>query len=144
LKKSWKDPEERNGRRELTVKKGLIDTNIFIDHLRGYEKSTEFLKEKKDQKMIFSAVTETELISGRNCTEKDHRKKILNLLNTWEKKEVTNSIALRAGDLRRNYEVLTPDAIIASTALENDLPVITRNISDFKPIKKLEVRKLYK
>jgi len=40
-----------------------------------------------------------------------------------------------AGDLKRKYNFLLPDAIIAATALHNNMEILTRNLKDFKKIK---------
>jgi predicted nucleic acid-binding protein len=44
---------------------------------------------------------------------------------------LTDSIAERTIDLRQNVKIKLPDALIASTALEYDLTLITRNTADF-------------
>jgi len=42
-------------------------------------------------------------------------------------------------DVRREHNIKLPDAIIASTAIEKDLTLVTRNVSDFNDINKLEI-----
>ena len=41
-------------------------------------------------------------------------------------------ISDRAVDIRRSHNIKLPDAIIAATAIENDLILVTRNTDDFK------------
>ena len=41
-------------------------------------------------------------------------------------------ISDRVVDIRRSYNIKLPDAIIAATAIENDLILVTRNTDDFK------------
>lgn len=41
--------------------------------------------------------------------------------------------------IRRNYRLKLPDAVIAATALHLDLPLITRNMKDFKDIPDLKL-----
>ena len=48
-------------------------------------------------------------------------------------------VILKAIDIRKNYRIKLPDAIIAGTALANDLILITRNISDFNMIQGLNI-----
>ena len=42
-------------------------------------------------------------------------------------------------EIRKNHKTRLPDAIIAATALVYDLVVISRNVSDFKNIKGIQV-----
>ncbi len=118
----------------------LIDTNVFVDHLRGHKPATEFfasLAAKDDA--IFSAITEAELIAGKECSDSNKRGLLLHFLHRWDKIPVSNQIALVAGDISRNYGLEVPDAIIAATALVNKAKVVTRNVKDFKQISGLEI-----
>ena len=45
-------------------KKILLDTNIFIDHLRGYAPAVAFFSSLSDKEISFSAITESELLAG--------------------------------------------------------------------------------
>jgi predicted nucleic acid-binding protein len=42
-------------------------------------------------------------------------------------------------EIRKQYKIITPDAIIAATALVNKLAIITRNMGDFGKIEGVEV-----
>jgi predicted nucleic acid-binding protein len=59
--------------------------------------------------------------------------------------EIFNEIAIDAGikadaiNIRRNYRLKLPDAIIAATARHLGLPLITRNVKDFKNIPELKL-----
>ena len=48
--------------------------------------------------------------------------------------ELDNSIAQRTIVLRRKFKTKTPDAIIAATALVNNMSVVTNNRSDFEAL----------
>lgn len=52
---------------------------------------------------------------------------------------VDSPIARGAGEIRRKYKTKTPDALIASTAVMYQAPLVTRNVRDFKKIKELKV-----
>jgi predicted nucleic acid-binding protein len=41
--------------------------------------------------------------------------------------------------IRKNYKIKTPDAIIAATAIVLNYPLITRNIDDFKKLSQLNI-----
>jgi predicted nucleic acid-binding protein len=43
-------------------------------------------------------------------------------------------IKLKTADIRREYKLKLPDAIIAATAIANSLTLITRNTKDFETI----------
>jgi predicted nucleic acid-binding protein len=50
------------------------------------------------------------------------------------------AIAERGGALKRDCQVPTPDALIAATALEHDIPLMTRNVRHFGRVPGLDVR----
>lgn len=53
--------------------------------------------------------------------------------------ELELPIKLKTAEIRKNYNIKLPDAIIAATALIYGLILITRNTSDFKSIEGLEI-----
>ena len=59
----------------------VLDTDIFVDFLRGFEKARIFFEglKKEDYVVYFSAVTETELISGKECNKIERKAEILNI-----------------------------------------------------------------
>ncbi len=118
----------------------LIDTNVFVDHLRGHKPATEFFESltARDD-VIFSAITEAELIAGKECDDSNKKELLLHFLHRWDKIPVSNQIALMAGDISRGYGLEVPDAIIAATALVNKAEVVTKNIKDFKHVTGLEI-----
>jgi len=122
----------------------LIDTNIFVDHFRGYKDSTKFFEtliERND--VLFSAITEAELVSGKECNDRNRKEKILYFLCRWNKIPVSNQIACLAGDINRGYYLSIPDAIIAATAMVNNAELLTRNFNGFKKIPSLKIRVPY-
>lgn len=48
-------------------------------------------------------------------------------------------VAERAGRIRRETGVRTPDALIAATALEHRLTLVTRNLREFQPLRGLRL-----
>lgn len=110
----------------------LVDTDVFIDHLRG---ATE-LKAGK-HRLHYSVVTRAELFAGTTATET-----ITTLLGPLRELPVDRAVAERAGRIRRETGVILPDALIAATALEFDLQLATRNRRHFEPIRGLRLRAL--
>ncbi len=52
---------------------------------------------------------------------------------------IDEDLAERIINVRKKYKVKIPDAIIAASALEYNLIIITRNIKDFAKIKEVKV-----
>jgi len=116
----------------------LIDTNVFVDHLRNYKPAVRFFESIAEQEdIIFSAITETELLVGKANNDAMKREKLLHFLNRWNKKAVDNPISLLAGELGRKYGLNVPDAVIAATTLINNADLMTKNIRDFKKVTEL-------
>ena len=109
----------------------LVDTDVLVDHLRGQRR---FVAGKDD--VHVSTVTRAELFSGRGVEERRVRR----LLEPMTNIAVDTSIAERAGRLRRGTTHRLPFAMIAATALELRLTLVTRNTRDFEGIRGLRIR----
>src|SRR3989338_10637775 len=116
-------------------KKILLDTNIFIDHLRGYSPALAFFSSLSDKEISFSAITESELLAGSINQSPEKRELLLQFLEQWRKVSVDNPLAAVAGDLSRVYKMDIPDAIIAASALQENSTLITKNLKDFQKVK---------
>jgi predicted nucleic acid-binding protein len=53
--------------------------------------------------------------------------------------EISSGIKQKTIEVRKNSNIKLPDAIIAATAIQNDLTLLTRNIKDFTKVKELKV-----
>jgi len=53
--------------------------------------------------------------------------------------ELSESVAIQTIELRKQYRIKLPDAIIAATALVHGFELISRNTSDFKNVTGLTV-----
>ena len=109
----------------------LVDSDILIDHLRGHRR---FVRGK--DAVHVSAVTRAELFSGRASEERVIRR----LLESMTDLPVDTAIAERAGRIRRTTSVRPPDALIAATAIQHRLTLVTRNVRDFAGIKGLRIK----
>lgn len=80
-----------------------------------------------------SVITEIELLCWANPSDKD-----LVVLHTFINDslvfELEKDIKLKTIELRKSSKIKLPDAIIAATALNYDLTLLTRNVNDFKSI----------
>lgn len=122
----------------------LIDTNVFVDHLRGHPPAVAFFRGLHAAgDVAFSSLCEAELVAGRANADSKVRSALLRFLRQWTKIEVSNPIALRAGDIVRDHGLAVPDAIIAATALRHEAELVTRNAKDFRRVKGLRVQVPY-
>src|SRR5688572_10019544 len=101
-----------------TVADLLLDTDIFIDHLRGAVRL-----QRSADRFWYSVVTRCELYAGSKVDEEV----VDLLLGAFTEVSVDREIAERAGRLRRLTGARVPDALIAASALERELTLITRN-----------------
>jgi predicted nucleic acid-binding protein len=109
----------------------LVDTDVFIDHLRG----AHALRPAGDS-VHYSVVTRAELFAGAAEQEET----VGRLLAPFHELDIDRTVAETAGRIRRETGVRTPDALIASTALVNDLTLVTRNRRDFERVPRLRLR----
>lgn len=116
----------------------LADTTVIIDHLRGDRKATTFLGEFNPQ---ISIVTVAELIQGAH----DKREQILavKISASLPGININGKISVLAIDLMKKFYLSNGlkflDALIAATALENKLALVTSNLKHFRFISGLEV-----
>jgi predicted nucleic acid-binding protein len=108
----------------------LLDTDVLIDHIRGRRRVVEIASS------VASVVTRAELFAGREREEPA----VEALLGRLSEIEVTVDIARQAGRIRRRTHLDIADALIAATALEHGLVVITRNRRHFERVAGLELR----
>lgn len=120
----------------------VVDSDIFIDFLRGREQALEYF-EKNQTEILFSAVTEAELLSGKKCNDQKEKELVLHVLSRFKKIPVDNPLVQIGGDLRRVYGLELPDAIIAASAIMTNSTLVTRNLKDFKMIKELAISSPY-
>ncbi len=121
--------------------KYLCDTCILIDYLRGDTNTQQILSSDRTQGLGMSIITYMELLVGAfNKREVNIIKKAF---SDFQILEVSASISRKASLLIEQYSkshgLLIPDALIAATALEYDLPLFTSNISDFRFIPEISL-----
>jgi tRNA(fMet)-specific endonuclease VapC len=121
----------------------VLDTNVFIDLLRNYAPAADFFQSLDPEKVLFSAITESELVAGKENEHPEKREKLLHFLHVWRKIPLTNPVASLAGDISRRNGLAIPDAIIAATAILNHAELVTRNMKDFKAVPGLKLRSPY-
>ena len=112
--------------------KYLVDTNIFIYHFNGESVATEFLLKNAGDYFI-SFVTYIELL-GFPDIDAEMSEKIENFLENIDLLSIDNSIMNQSIKNRKYKKIKLADNIIASTALTNNLTLVTRNTADFNSL----------
>lgn len=108
----------------------LVDTDVFIDHLRGAAELRA-----RGHRLHYSVVTRAELFAGNSATDLVNR-----LLAPFRELAVDREVAERAGRIVRESRARLPDALIAATAIGHDLTVVTRNRRHFESIRGVRIR----
>ena len=67
---------------------------------------------------------------------------VTTLLAPFREIPVDRTVAERAGRICRESDIRLPDALIAASAIEHRLSLVTRNQSDFEPVRSLRLRDL--
>ena len=121
----------------------VIDTGIFIEHLRKPDKSKTILASLPNDTSIFvSAVTVYELMMGAIDNQK--KTDVETLLNGLPILPFNEEVSLKAAEIyhnlrRRNSLIEFRDIFIAATALTFQLPIKTLNLGHFQRIENLEL-----
>ena len=116
----------------------LADTTLLIEHLRGNNKASVFLKTNSP---VISTVSIAELIQGSR--DKNELKAALKVCVSLSEIAIGKKISNYAIDLMKKFYLSKGlkflDAIIAATALENKLTLITGNLKHFNFIEGLKI-----
>lgn len=109
--------------------KAVFDTNILIDYLNGVEGAAAELELYGDR--LISVITQIEVLVGASGQEEERL--IRRFLTSFKIKELSTTIAEGSVQLRREFGMKVPDAIVYATAREEGCILVTRNTKDFKP-----------
>ena len=118
----------------------LIDTDILIDTARGIEHAITCLQTLEEHsELTISSITQMEMIVG--CQNRSELRAIIKFLERFLIISVSQDISLTAVHLLKTYrlshELKIADALIASTAIANNIPLISKNQRDYRFIKTL-------
>ena len=114
----------------------LCDTSVLVEALRQNQVVTDHLNEIGFSNIGLSLITVMEIYQGaRSRTELNHLEKWLSWFDWYP---VTPMISNQACKWVKKYilskHIQIPDALIAATAVMNDLPLYTFNLKDFSYI----------
>jgi len=121
----------------------VIDTTIFVEHLRKKNKLNSELAKLPNNSILFvSSVTVFELLTG--ATDSEKKFDVEEVLSDVFIIEFDRSVAERAAKIYRNLKgknlmIEFRDIFIAATALTHNLPIKTLNTKHFNRIDGLEL-----
>ena len=121
----------------------IIDTDVLIWYMRGNKKAYKVIEDK--QGFFTSVVTYIELVQGmRNKNELIELRRAFREWNTkilYINEEISSKAMFYIERHYLSHSLQLADALIASTALVNGLPIFTGNDKHYRMIKELEIIK---
>lgn len=123
----------------------LIDSDILIDHLRKEQSALDYIQRKIDDSspLFISVISRIEIFSGARKGEDETIHSLFDILTSVD---VDLTIADGAGEylrkFRKSHALSIGDAVIAATAKEMGMKLVTRNIKHY-PMKDIEIVKPY-
>jgi len=124
--------------REPGILINMFDTDVLIDNLLNRYGASQALIKFKDEKNYCSVVTIGEILFGMYPGEKE---KTLKLLDSLAPLEVDKDVVLSAYEIKnkaRGFNLELFDCIIAATAIQNDMVLVTKNAKHY-PDKRIKI-----
>jgi predicted nucleic acid-binding protein len=118
--------------------KAVLDTNILIDLLNGVTEANNEVG--RYSHVAISRISWIEVLTGVRDDEDQNR--VESLLAFFEMIELDEAVSRRAIDLRKQYRLKVPDAVVFASAKLRDSILVTRDLDDF-PIDDPAVRVPY-
>ena len=117
----------------------LLDTNIAIYLTKGTlpVKAFQLLRQSYPVEIRLSAISKIELL-GFAFPSGSERDEMEALVNTSIIFSINDAIIDKTIELKRQYKMKLPDAVIAATAIVHDFTLVSRNDKDFDKIQGLK------
>jgi predicted nucleic acid-binding protein len=112
----------------------LIDSNVIIGYLAGQIPSSgmEIVSGIVSNRPNISVISKIEILRFNDTPENETiLEEFINISKVYP---LSNNVVELTVKLCKQNKIKLPDAIIAATALLEDLTLVTRNINDFKNI----------
>lgn len=110
----------------------LVDTDVFIDYFNAGQYAG--ILDDRQTTIYYSVVTRKELLGKRGLKDSE-RQAIVDALRRFRLVPLTPAIAARYAAVHRSAPSLErEDALIAATALDKRLPLMTRNWRHFRRV----------
>ena len=127
------------------VNQPLIDTDVWIDFLRGEPQALSFVKQLPNEVAI-SSISVAELYAG--VRDGSESQALSELLDTLEVIELNRDIAQIGGLIRRDmgksHGLGLNDALIAATAVHRHACLYTLNIKHYPSLAKNQMQQAYR
>lgn len=123
----------------------LLDSGLVIRHLRGRRHIVQFIRSLGSLgRLSIATITRLEVHAGMASDERYATQKLLSRFATIP---LDRDIADRAGDLLRESRIkglmmAVPDAVIAATAITQNLTLVTLNTDHFAGLSGLSLAPL--
>ncbi len=126
----------------------ICDSDTLIDYMNTTSvrhKETVSVIESSIgiESVLVSVISKMEILAG--ASNRKQQNDIAKYLNGFSTALINDKVASKAFELFLKYhlshKLMIPDAIIAATALEADIPLFTYNQKDFKYIADLQLYK---
>ena len=129
--------------KEIKNSRILLDSDIIIDHLRGFKYLEDLTSNSFGNTSLISAVSIAEIYSILYFNEIERIEK---LISTFKVVDIDSVIAKLAGKYRmifyKSHNLLIPDALIAASAKISNAILVTKNIKHF-PMADIDIIKPY-
>jgi predicted nucleic acid-binding protein len=112
--------------------RALLDSNVII-YLSKRGLPFSFLD--RFESAYISVISYMKVL-GYNFIDSQEENFVNELILLFNVRFIDQKIANSVIDIRKKFQIKLPDAIIAATAMVDDLCLITRNVEDFKKKKK--------
>jgi len=117
----------------------LLDTNVLVYHVAGDPAARMFLDETIARRSFcFSILSVIEFLGWHGHTDEEFAE-CKGLIELATILSVSKEVADKAIELRRSKRIKLADAVVASTALVNNLKLVTGNVRDFRGIRDLQI-----
>lgn len=113
----------------------LLDSNIVI-YLRDPQWGEKIFDQIDDERLATCNVVISEVLGfkGLEKADADYFERFFVTMKNFQFDDAVTKMVI---ELRRRYAIQLPDAIVAATALVNDLTLCTHNVEDFEKISDL-------
>ena len=127
------------------MEKTTDDTDVVIDFLRGHNNRIKDIFqqiENKEIKAYISLISVIELYSGEDTQVKEKLEVLEQVLSFLKILNLDLNVAAIAGSIKRRYTLGLADSIIAATAINSQIKLLTFNTKHFAQIPGLSLFKL--
>jgi predicted nucleic acid-binding protein len=118
----------------------LLDSNAIIDYLSAAMPSSAMVKMNSiiDDGLFISLISKIEVLGFHSDTPSinDNNERFIGIARVFE---LSSEIVDQTISIRKKLKIKLPDAIVAATALVHNLTLITRNTTDFKKYRELQL-----